>query len=190
MMAVFLTAGCHIGQETDFSFPLRSVPIAGAYLKTIGENSLTNPALLLMAMELRGKNSLQRLLGVIGKAGKYVDLDLSRCTMAGTEFDPDYTQEGGKDLVVSLILPDGAKSIRGAGKNAYNYAVGTFEYFTSLKRIRGRNIESIGAGAFYNIPGGCRHQLTMVDFPALKDIGYAAFMNCEIEVVVRGKREE
>jgi hypothetical protein len=162
------------GRETDFSFPLWGITAVRDYLDAMGEhNGVTNPTLLSMAMELRGKNSLQRLLEAIGKAGKYVDLDLSRCTMAGIEFDPDYTQEAGKDLVVSLILPYGATSIRGGAKDVYDYGEGSFKYFRHLLYVGGSNISTIGQGAFIH-----DYSLLTVEFPMVRDIGAGAFLGC------------
>jgi hypothetical protein len=128
-----------------------------------------------MDMELWGKNSLRRLFEVIGEAGKYVDLDLSRCRMAGSEFDPDYTQEAGKDLVVSLILPYEAKRIREGAKDIYDYAVGSFKNFRNLLYVEGSNIGAIGAETFIH-----DYNLLTVDFPTARDIGEGAFLGCTV----------
>jgi hypothetical protein len=89
--------------------------------------------------------------------------------MSGTEFDPDRESGTGKDRVVALVLPDEAESTKASFDHDR-----TFDYFTSLKSISGRNIKSIGSQAFYhNIEA-----LTTVDFPAATSIGERAFSHC------------
>jgi hypothetical protein len=101
-----------------------------------------NPVLLPMKMYLSGADSLASLLQTIADAGKYVELDLSRCTMSGTEFETDNTGSAGKDRVVSLPLPDAAQSIKAATMDGEP----AFLHFTSLK--------TAGLG---ELPGGGNH---------------------------------
>jgi hypothetical protein len=99
--------------------------------------------------------------------GKYVNLDLSLCTMNGTEFDPDASISTGKDKIASLTLPNAAESIKtGTSTNP------TFKNFTSLTGVTGTNIETIGEYAFYY------SILTTVDFLKVTTIGERAFQGC------------
>jgi hypothetical protein len=161
----------------DREDPFPSVANARAYLEhlTVSGNPLGgsagNPALLPMKVNLaNGADSLANLLAMIGTAGKYVNLDLSLCAMAGTEFDPAPANSAGKDRVVSLALPDTAKSIKGGSG-----ADPAFKHFTSLAKIGGRGITAIGRSAFSNCS-----VLTAADFPAAADIGGSAFGHCPV----------
>ena len=53
----------------------------------------------------------RQLLNAIASSGRYVDLDLSACTMNGTEFNPDINVTTGKDMIVSITLPNTVISI-------------------------------------------------------------------------------
>jgi hypothetical protein len=113
------------------------------------------------------------LLAEIAYSGKYVDLDLSDCTMTeGTsgEFDPNAagTNGSGKNKIVSLILPNAATSIAGG-----NYFSSFQQYFTELKSVSGANI---AASSNYALRG-C-NKLTTVDFPTATSIGESAFGEC------------
>jgi hypothetical protein len=108
------------------------------------------------------------LLAEIAAAGKYVALDLSACTMSGTEFDPDSSSSTGKALIVSLVLPSAATSIK-----VGTYSDPTFKYFTALKTVSGENITTVGDYAFK----GCT-ALTSVSLPQATSIGEYAFDGC------------
>jgi hypothetical protein len=110
------------------------------------------------------------LLTRIQNAGKFVDLDLSACTMTGTEFDPG-TADTGERLIVSLILPNAAESIGGVS-DGYN---NTFEHFTYLKSVTGAHIKTIGRYAFRKCTA-----LAMADFPEAVTIGEGTFMECTV----------
>jgi hypothetical protein len=142
--------------------------------------SAANPLPLPVKMHLSGANSLENLFAAIGGAGKYVDLDLSRCTMDGTAFNPGGSGTG-KGLVVSLFLPDGARSIG--------------NQFASLRTVRGNGVTGIGQFAFaecsslttVNLPAATNigqfafaycPSLTTVNLPAATNIGGAAFVDC------------
>jgi hypothetical protein len=114
----------------------------------------------------------QVLLSAIYSADQYVALNLSACT-SGTQssgsglyadgtFDPNYSTSTGKDLVVSLVLPDTAKAIL----DNTNYS----SSFSSLAEVSGTGIVTIGERAFYNCTS-----LTSVSFPVATSIGVAAF---------------
>jgi hypothetical protein len=135
-------------------------------------------------------NGWTGLLDVIAAVNKTVNLDLSACTMTGTEFDPNYMISTGKNKIVSLILPIAAESIR-AGTDS-NY---TFQHFTALTGVTGVNIETIGQYTFIHRTTltsanflnattigqlaffGCT-SLTAADFPAVETIVNSAFVNC------------
>jgi hypothetical protein len=109
------------------------------------------------------------LLAEIAATGDYVALDLSGCSMSGTEFDPDNTNSTGKSFIVSLVLPDAATSVK-AG--TYTGDV-PFSYFTNLASVTGTAIITVGYLAFY----GC-DALKTVSLPAATTIGGWAFGLC------------
>ncbi|MDR3160862.1 MAG: leucine-rich repeat domain-containing protein [Spirochaetaceae bacterium] len=154
-------------------FFLPSVEKAAAYLDSVtgqGGNA-GDPILLPMKMDLgNGTDTFAKLLSVIAAKGKYVEVDLSLCYNApDTTFNPDSTDSTGKDLVVSLVLPDGAESIvDGSGPSA------TFKFFTSLKSVTGSTVTTIGNYAFSYV---CTALVT-VDFPEARSIGEYAFASC------------
>jgi hypothetical protein len=168
--------------EDEFTFPLPSVARAEAYLAYLVKTgdprgSAANPIVLPMQMNLgNGVDTLANLFSLIATKGKYVDLDLARCyNMLTTEFDPG-TANTGEGRVVSLVLPDLAESIKDGivtlDDGHYSYDP-IFRYFTSLKRVSGNTIKTIGVSAFYDCPS-----LTTVNFPALTSIGHGAFACC------------
>ncbi|MDR1929445.1 MAG: leucine-rich repeat domain-containing protein [Treponema sp.] len=109
------------------------------------------------------------LLDEIAAEGRYVALDLSACTMSGTEFDPNSTgRVVGKSYIVSLVLPNAAVSIADGFGSDY-----AFTGFTFLETVSGANITSVGDNAFYH----CDH-LTTVSLPQATSIGEAAFAVC------------
>jgi hypothetical protein len=110
-------------------------------------------------------------LAAIAEAGKYVSLDLSACTMDGTQFAPG--TYAGANRVTALVLPDTAKSIP-----AGTYDNPTFRAFTALASLSGAGVETIGAYAFYG-----HGFLTTVDLPAATDIGVQAFYNTSLTSV-------
>ena len=109
----------------------------------------------------------QQLLYSINSTGKYINLDLSACTMTGTAFNPDSTVETGKKYIVSIVLPAVATSIE-AGTSSNS----TFKNFTNLKSINGANIITIGDYSFE------LDYLQSVDFPLVTTIGAYAFRFC------------
>jgi hypothetical protein len=130
-----------------------------------------NPVPLPVKIHLAGADSLKNLLQAIADAGKYVDLDLSQCSMNGDEFDPGGSGTG-KNLVVSLVLPDAAQRIK-TNLYADGSFASAFDYCTSLKAVSGREVKIIGTGVFLGCPA-----LTMADFPSAIDIENQAFQDC------------
>jgi hypothetical protein len=118
-------------------------------------------------VELTLANDWDALLGAIQRAGKYVTLDMSACTMSGTEFDPGAANTG-ESKIVSLVLPAGATSIKG-GTNSNP----TFKNFTSLTSVSGSAVETVGSATFWRCTA-----LTEVSLPAAISIGGAAFSDC------------
>jgi hypothetical protein len=103
-----------------------------------------------------------------------VALDLSACTMSGTEFDPVASDTGthlvaAKGKIVSLVLPDAATSVK-AGSGSSN---STFKNFTTLTSVTGSKVETIGQYAF----SGCT-SLTEVNLPEATTISYYVFFEC------------
>jgi hypothetical protein len=115
------------------------------------------------------------LLTAIQEAGKYVDLDISACKMAGTEFDPNENSSTGKNLVVSLVLPNAAESLKSGSynANAFNFNA-VFKFFSSLKSVSGSNIKTIPDSAFISCT-----TVTTVNFPEATSIGNRAFYGCD-----------
>jgi hypothetical protein len=71
--------------------------------------SASGPVPLAVKINLDGIN-WGSLLSTINSAGVYVNLDLSRCVMTNTEFNPG---DNGSGYIVSLVLPDTVTSIAG-----------------------------------------------------------------------------
>ena len=155
--------------------PLTSVVDVNNYLavQTGGDNN-ENPVRLPVAFDLGNmtspSNGWKNLLTAINTAGKYVALDLSGCTMSGTVFNPDYTFSTGKNLIVSIVLPDVAESTADGEFEQF-----TFKDFIYLKTAKGAKILTIGKYAF----GYSCYNLVSVEFPKATTIGEVAFAYCQ-----------
>jgi hypothetical protein len=112
------------------------------------------------------------LLSAIAAESRYIDLDISACTIPGTEFDPG-TANTGERYIVSLILPEAATSLK-AGVPAFS----RFRYFTALKSLSGKNVEIIGNYTFGDIFGSNCTALSTMSLPAVTSIGDRAFYGC------------
>jgi hypothetical protein len=132
-------------------------------------DSADNPIRLPLSIDLgtmtAGGSGWQQLLAAIDTAGKFVTLDLTPCTMTGTEFDPYYSVSTGKDKIVSIILPDAARKIP--------HSLLIFQHFSNLKSVAGVTITEIGDYAFSRCTS-----LTSASFPAAASIDYGAFFAC------------
>jgi hypothetical protein len=106
-------------------------------------------------------------LGAIGSESKYVNLDLSACTVGGTEFNPG-TADTGESFIVSLVFPAEATILK-----AGTVSDPTFQHFVALKSVSGANIGSVGQCAFE----GCI-SLSSVDLPKATTINGTAFEGC------------
>ena len=152
---------------------LTSVNDARDYLTSLNSNTGDNPASLIMNINLgtmtAADSGWRQLLDAINTTGKYVNLDLSVCTMTETSFNPDASVATGKDRIVSLVMPNVATSITGGSSSSP-----TFRNFSNLKSINGANITTIGSYAFYDYFS----TLQNASFPQVTSIGYSAFLDC------------
>jgi hypothetical protein len=147
---------------------LNNIAEIGAYLS--GASGGTTPGspivLPLLDIDLAGTGWTD-LLTTIATASKYVSLDLSACTMSGTEFDPG-TADTGEQYVTALTLPAATTSVK-----AGTISDPSFQFFDNLKSVSGTNVTSIGDYAFRLC-----YSLATVEFPAATTIGALAFANC------------
>jgi len=118
----------------------------------------------------------QQLLNSIESTGKYINLDLSACTMTGTSFNPDPSVTTGKKYIVSIILPTVATSIE-----AGTFSDPSFKDFKNLKSISGANIIIINDYSF--VQSIADWNIINVDFPKATTIGKSAFYNTKLESV-------
>jgi hypothetical protein len=95
---------------------LSTADIADYLTNAPGGDSPANPVPVALNADLANEG-WEALLSALVTVGKYAALDLSACTMNGTEFDPGIG--AGVDKVTALVLPDAAKSIK-AGTWSYS----------------------------------------------------------------------
>ncbi|MDR0322727.1 MAG: leucine-rich repeat domain-containing protein [Treponema sp.] len=142
-----------------------------------GGGSTKNPVTLSLNFEL-SKGSLEDMLYGLGRAKKYVNLDLSACS--GDTFSPPWSGSDAEKYIVSLILPETVMSIY--WRYLYNLtsvsgassatSVG-FQGCSKLTSVSFPAATSIGERAF----DGCS-SLTSVNFPLVTSIGESAFEYC------------
>jgi hypothetical protein len=161
------------GKTAQFSVTVNADPIddiADSLANAQGGATAANPVPLAVSVNL-ANGGWEKILSAIGNTGKYVALDLSACSMTGTEFNPGIGNAGA-DKVAVLTLPDAAKSIKaGTSYPTYN---ATFKDFTALESISGAGVETIGNYAF----DGCT-SLKTVSFSTAITIGEWGFNRCE-----------
>jgi hypothetical protein len=151
------------------SFYLTDIDAVNAALDSSSPGSLSDPVPLEVSLDLAG-GGWAALLSAIDTAGKYVALDLSACTMSGTEFDPQPGPgDAGESRIVSLVLPGTATSIA-AGADTSNPA---FKHFAALTELNAAAVETVGGYAFW----GCT-SLGSVSLPRAVTIADAAFSGC------------
>jgi hypothetical protein len=138
-----------------------------SYLSAASGGAQTNPVPLTL-LDINLADDWGDLLTKLSNQSKFVDLDLSYCTMAGTEFNPG-TGTAGVDKIVSLTLPVLAESLVDG-----TLTDPTFQHFTVLESVTGAGIKTVGEYAFYDCD-----TLKEVNFPAVQTIGEWAFLNCE-----------
>jgi len=125
----------------------------------------------------------RELLDSINKTGKYINLDLSACTMNGVSFNPDATVETGKKYIVSIILPNVATSVEAGALSGGTYE-SSFKYFNNLKSISGKNILSIGDYSFWCLYNDTDPKnIQSVDFPHATTVGRAAFYGPNLQSI-------
>jgi hypothetical protein len=155
---------------------ITSIAELAAFLESqTGGTTADNPVPLRLALDIGtmtdANSGWRQVLNVLAEADKYVDLDLSACAMNGTVFNPGYSVSTGKDKIVSIALPDaatGTAALEGGGSSV------PFRYFDALKSFSGKNLTSIGAGAFQGLTS-----LTMNSLPVgITSIGASAFSGC------------
>jgi hypothetical protein len=158
----------------------RPIPsLVAAYLNTQnGGNTADDPIPLSVNMGLgdmmEDTTGWKQLLDIIAQADKFVNLDLSACTMDGTVFNPDTTITTGKNKNVTIAFPDTAESIAGL------YPVSSFGYSSVLKSFSGVGLTTIGSSVFY----GC-HGLNMSSLPEkITTIDAYAFNGTGIEDIM------
>ena len=154
--------------------------ISAYLISQTGGTDTDNPLSLAVQIDLgnmiQAGSGWRELLDAISTAGKYVDIDLSGCSMTGTDFNPSdmfsFDNKNGRDLIVSIALPDVATSI---GYDEFGgMGMGAFSDFDNLKTFSGENITIIGNRAF----SGCT-SLAITELPAgLITIGMEAFHSC------------
>jgi hypothetical protein len=145
------------------------VSIAGvnAYLaNAAGGDTAANPLPLQVSIAL-DDGGWANLLAAIAGAGKYVALDLSGSTLAGTEFDPRAGSVGGKERIVSFTLPDAAETL------TYDLISPAFENFSALAAVSGENITDTGSFTFRD-----NTALKTISFPNATGIGIYSFYGC------------
>jgi hypothetical protein len=137
--------------------------VAGLVSLLAGQEANTPASPIPVKLENFNLNdSWANMLDAIGAAGKYVDLDLSGCTMMGTEFDLGSANTGEKYITgLVLSLPFNTVTI-----------TSPFRYFISLTTVSLDAI-TIGDSAF----SGCIN-LTEVSLPDAATIGDSAFSGC------------
>jgi hypothetical protein len=110
------------------------------------------------------------ILRVIGDEKKYLDLDLSECSMdtSGVFILPERTAITGEAYITGLVLPDTAAKIE---QRTAGYA--SFWEFQNLRTLNASGLEEVGAFVFL----GCK-SLNSVELPALTTIYDRAFAFC------------
>ena len=161
------------GKGTGDTRPLSTIANVTAYLTAPANiGTLTEPLPLVVGFNLGvdsdNNNNWQQMLRAVAAAGDYVELDLSACSMSNSIFSHAYATVGGKDRIVSIVLPDVARSISNGTAQAVS-----FSGFTNLKTVIAEKLTDIGNFSFYS-----RTSLTSVDFPAVTRIGQYAFYSC------------
>ena len=152
---------------------------ASTYLNSLASNTNSSPVDLQINFEMgtmtEESSGWRQLLDVINTSGKFVNLDLSACSMEGESFNPDKSIASGKDKIVSIVLPAAATSIEASSSSFDN----TFKNFNNLKFISGENILTIGESAFNGISSTTGNKnLQSIDFPKVTTIGNNAFAYC------------
>jgi uncharacterized membrane protein len=177
-----------------------SLASALAYLDSHTDgNSVNNPVPLKMNVNIASAtDGWVALANALANRNKYIALDLSSCSMNGTEFDLYAGAVAGKNYIMSLVLPDAATSIASSSYNNSTYnnnnLRGYNNSYSKLSTISGVNVIDIGDYDFFgctaltsvffskatsigNYAFACT-SLTTVSFPKVTTIESGAFMSC------------
>jgi len=182
-----------VSSTANINVSLISLDGISRYLSSVSHGSVPSdpvsvPAKISLGDTTGSVSVWNDLLGIIDVAGVYVDLDLSACSIIGSGFGSSYAGPGGKDRIVSIVLPSGISSI----------SESAFSNCTSLVDIKPLNgITSIGQAAFSGCEGlkqfklpdgvtsievdtfsGCSG-LTTVNLSSVSSVGNNAFAACE-----------
>ncbi|MDR2965181.1 MAG: leucine-rich repeat domain-containing protein [Treponema sp.] len=161
-----------------------SISAVSDYLsRHTGGRTAKNPIFLTININLGDTQSESsgwgQLLATIGSTGKYVNLDLSPCKMNSTSFySPNAsTLSAGKERIVSIVLPNVARSIGDnafggvlSDESAHHYHISS--RYIVLESVSSQSVTSIGDNAFSTCSA-----LQSVNFPAAISIGDYAFTN-------------
>ena len=143
-----------------------------AFLNSLPFNNPGNPYSLPLALALGNMTAAdsgwRNLLTAIEASGRFVNLDLTACTMTGTAFNADTSVAAGKYYIVSLTLPEVARSVSGIGSTTP-----ATRHFTNLTAASSTGVTSIDSNAFY----GCT-SLASISFSAAATINTGAFRDC------------
>ena len=111
----------------------------------------------------------QSILEEIAEKRKYVCIDLTECTMIGTEFNPNKISSDHKYYIVKIAFPDTVEKIADGSQSDP-----TFKGMFYLDFFMGKGLAEIGDYAFYEF-----NSLNMSSLPAgLTYIGDYAFSGC------------
>ena len=139
-------------------------------------DALKVPINIDLGVMLAGDSGWRNLLNAIQNAGKFVSLDLSRCSMSGDEFNPNNNipTPNGKDKIVAITFPDAALYlVSGSASNV------PYSNFSVLREVKGNNIITIGAYSWYLPNYQNPYSLESAIFPAAKTVGESVFDQCE-----------
>jgi hypothetical protein len=131
-----------------------------AWLAEQPNNTLDDP----YTVVYNGSETAKTLYKTLGVAGKYVVLDLSESGVQGFITG----DEEGRDLIVSLILPDSLIEIPNGTSGGPIFAG-----FTNLKTVNAAGVVNIGAYAFRDCTA-----LSMITLPKAETIATGAFYQC------------
>jgi hypothetical protein len=165
------TLNANVTMYAHWDIPVSSAADLTTVLASLAANDAAHPIPVKITVDLTGgTDGWTALLTAISGAGKYLDLDLSACTMTGTagEFDPG-TAGTGESYITGLVLPDAAASIKGDPLFLHP----PFQHFTELKTLSASGVLSVGQCAFTDCTS-----LSTVSLPAVTNIGDYAFGNC------------
>ena len=151
--------------------PFTDLNAISSHLANARGGTLERPIFMVVNLPLgdmtNAGSGWQRLLMIIENSGKNVSIDLSSSQMTGTEFNPVAQVSNGKFFIVSLVLPDAARSLIGSRDSS------SFAHFYNLRTVSAKEITSIGQNAFRDCTS-----LISADFPMVASIAEGAFSGC------------